>query len=245
MPPRSQRRLLIAHRGASAAAPEGTRAAIREAVRTGAGMIELDVQMTRDGRLVVFHDDRLARTTNGTGWLTRARYPDLAQLDAGSWFHPRFRGERILLVSQALRLIPPPVRINLELKQTAHPRALLARLRRMIQRARVRPRLLLSSFDPALMRALRASRLARALICRRKPQQSLRQSVRLGCSAWHPFRALVTPSRVAQAHAAGLRVHAWTVDNPRQARRLFRMGVDGLFTNDPARLSQALRRPRS
>src|SRR3989338_9017514 len=120
--------LLIAHRGASAVAPEGTRAAIREAIRAGADMVELDVQMTRDGRLVIFHDERLERTTNGHGVLRRARFADVARLDAGGWFHPRFSGERVLLVSQALRLIPPRIGVNLELKRTSRRRALLHRV---------------------------------------------------------------------------------------------------------------------
>ena len=225
--------LVIAHRGASAVAPESTQAAIREAVRAGADMVELDVQMTRDGRLVVFHDDRLERTTNGTGRVSRRRYASLRRLDAGAWFHPRFRGERILLVSQALRLIPPPVRINLELKRTPRRRALVARLLRAVRRAGVSRRLLLSSFDPALLALLRGHQLTRALICRHHAESSLRQATRLGCDAWHPHRLLVTPERVARAHAAGLRVHVWTVDDRATAQRLLRWGVDGFFANDP------------
>ena len=229
--------LIIAHRGASAVAPESTQAAIRAAARAGARMVELDVQMTRDGRLVIFHDDRLERTTKGRGRLIRHRYAQLARLDAGRWFHPRFSGESILLVSQAVRVIPAWMGVNLELKRTAQRTRLLARLRRVLRRAPVARRLLLSSFDPRLLQPLKGSGFARALICRRDPDRALRQAIRLGCLAWHPFHALVTPRRVARAHAAGLRVHAWTVDDPARARRLIRWGVDGLFTNDPARLT--------
>ena len=235
----SDRPLIFAHRGASAAAPESTRAAIRAAVRAGAGAVELDVQMTRDGRLIVFHDDRLERTTNGTGVVRNARYADLARLDAGAWFHPGCAGERILLVSQAVRLIPAPMRINLELKRTPKRRALLRGLLRVVRRARIGTRLLLSSFDPALLRPLRKSRLAYALISRTDPDCSLEQAVRLGCVAWHPFETLVTPRRIARAHAEGLRVHVWTVDDPVRARQLARWGVDGIFTNHPARLAKA------
>ena len=67
------------------------------------------------------------------------------------------------------------------------------------------------------------------------------EAIRLGCASWHPCQDLVTARRLARAHAAGLRVHAWTVDDPARARRLVRLGVDGLFTNDPARLARALR----
>lgn len=235
-----RRPTIIAHRGASAVAPEGTRAAIREAVRAGAEMVELDVQMTRDGRLVIFHDDRLERTTSGTGRVAETRYHDLARLDIGTWFHPRFAGERVLLVSQVVRMIPPRMRLNLELKRTARGAALLRGLRRLVRRAGAAGRLLLSSFDPGLLRPLGPAGLARALICRRGADQSLAQAVRLGCVAWHPAHHLVTRARVARAHRAGLRVHAWTVDDPRRARALIRLGVDGIFTNHPARLRRVL-----
>ena len=226
---------IIAHRGASVAAPESTRAAILAAARAGASMVELDVQMTRDGRLVVFHDADVRRTTDGTGRVRAMPYARLARLDAGAWFHPRFAGERILLVSQVFRLVPTTMRINLELKPTRARGLLIRRLRRIIRSTGARGRLLVSSFDPALLRLLVPARLPLALICRRDPERSLRQAIRLGCAAWHPFHALVTSRRVARAHAAGVAVHAWTVDRAVLARRMRGCGVDGIFTNDPGR----------
>lgn len=238
--------LIIAHRGASGVAPESTRAALRAAAASGAQMVELDVQMTRDERLIIFHDDRLERTTDGAGRVRQMRYADLAALDAGAWFHRRFAGERILLVSQALRLLPQRVRVNLELKRTPRRKAVLRRLLQLLARTpRSRHRLLISSIDPALLRPLRPTAIPLALICHRLPEQSLRQAVRLQVPAWHPNHALLTPARVARAHAAGLRVHAWTVDDLARARRLLRWGVDGLFTNHPARLCRLLGEPTS
>ena len=158
--------MIIAHRGASGQAPESTAAAIRLALKAGADMVELDVQMTRDNRLVIFHDERLDRTTDGRGWLTRQRYQDLTRLDAGAWFAPRFAGERILLVSQALRLIRPPDRINLELKRTRRPDALIRGMVRCLRGTRTVRRVLSSSFDPSLLARLgsRAPQAARARI---------------------------------------------------------------------------------
>ncbi len=234
--------VVIAHRGASAVAPEGTGAAIRAAIRARADMVEFDVQLTKDTRLVVFHDDRLERTTSGRGRLRERTYAELDRLDAGAWFHPHFTGERILLLSRAIRLLPPPMRMNVELKRTSRPRLLLTRVRACVKRLGVGSRILLSSFEPALLEHPRADRIARALICRRQPDTSLRRAIRLGCAAWHPFHTLVTARRVAQAHAHGLRVHAWTVDDVARARRLAQQGVDGIFTNDPARLRRAFRK---
>jgi len=206
-------------------------------------MIELDVQLTKDRQLVVIHDDRLERTTNGAGRVSALRYVQLAGLDAGSWFHPRFARERILTVPQVLRVVPRRVGINFELKRTSARQTLLARLRRALVRASGR-RLLISSFDSALLSPLRGTGFPLALICRTRADHALQQAIRLGCAAWHPFHTLVTPRRLARAHAAGLRVHTWTVDRPVLARRLLRLGVDGVFTNDPARLSP-LRNRRS
>ena len=227
--------LVIAHRGASAVAPESTRAAIRAAVRSGAHMIELDVQMTRDGRLVIFHDDRLNRTTNGRGRLVNATYIQVARLDAGSWFHPRFAGERILLLSEVLRLIPRRVRVNLELKRTRHGRRLVQRVLQTVRRARAQRRVVLSSFDAALLDLVGRCGMPRALICYRRPERSLHRAIRAGYDGWHPKRSLASPARIARAHAAGLWVNVWTVDDLAQARRLRRWGVDGIFTNDPAK----------
>lgn len=220
--------------------PESTRAAIREAVRMRAQMVELDIQMTRDGRLVVFHDERLERTTNGTGLVTKKRYHELAHLDAGSWFHHRFRGERILLLSQAIRLVPPPLGINLELKQTSKRHALLTRFLRVIRRTKIRRRLLVSSCDPMLLGLLQSRGVACALISQRNPERSLTRAIQLGCRAWHPFHELVTPERIARAHAAGLRVHVWTVETIAHAKRLFDWGVDGVFTNHPGHLGELI-----
>ena len=204
-------------------------------------MVELDVQMTRDRRLVVFHDDRVERTTNGSGRVTHVAYRQLARLDAGRWFHPRFTGERILLLFQALRLIPAPMRVNLELKCTRTPQRLVERFIRIVRSAPVsRRRVMVSSVDARLLRRLRGTRWPLALICRRNPEESLHEVIRLRCAAWHPLLTLVTPLRIQRAHQAGLRVHVWTVDRIPQARRLVRWGVDGLFTNNPAHLIAGL-----
>lgn len=240
------RPLLIAHRGASAKAPESTAAAIRAGFRAGAPMVELDVQLTKDGRLVIFHDEQLERTTDGTGRLASMTYAALRRLDAGGWFAPRFRGERILQVSDVLRLLPASGWVNLELKRTSARRAVLTRLRRVLRASRRAARVLVSSFDAGLLRPLAGSRIPIALIDKRLPDWSLREAIRMRCAAWHPHHTIVSASRVARAHAAGLRVHAWTVDEPALARRMLAAGVDGLFSNDPARLrplfKQAARR---
>lgn len=208
-------------------------------------MVELDVQLTRDRRAVVFHDDRLERTTTGRGRLAQQPYRLLRRLDAGSWFGPAFSGERILLASEALALVKPPRRINLELKRSRQDRttALADHVCRILRRTGSVRRVLVSSFDARLLARAKAAlpRLAIALISRRASGRELRRAAQLGCRSWHPHRAFITPVLITRAHAAGLRVHVWTVDRPREAARLVRMGADGVFTNVPHRIRGALR----
>lgn len=231
---------LIAHRGASAAAPESTRAALLAAVKAKADGVEFDVQMTKDNQLVVFHDDRLERTTNGRGRLSGKTYRALSRLDSGIWFGKRFCCERILLASEAVKLLPERAVINVELKRTRHRAALIRRVLRMLNRVPSPERLVVSSFDQKLLAPLARSPFACALIASRQPDISLRRAIRLGCQGWHPNVAIVTRLRIRKAHAAGLKVRVWTVDDPSCARRLMRWGADGIFTNDPKRLRSAV-----
>ncbi len=243
MPHVARRVIVIAHRGASAEAPENTKAAILNALARHVDMIEVDVQLTRDQRLAIFHDARLERTTNGRGRLARWHYRDLARLDGGSWFSTRFANERILLASQALRLVRPPCRLNLELKRTNHAVVLVEAMVRCLRWTRRLRQVLISSFDLALLRRLHAQvpRVATAVLCDRNPRRAIAQATRLGCVAVHLHKTLVSPAIVRRAHEAGLRVHVWTVDRALEARRLARMEVDGIFTNVPGQIQPVCR----
>lgn len=238
--------LVIAHRGASAEAPENTAAAIRRAFAQRAQFVELDVQLTRDGRVVIFHDDRMERTSTGHGRLVQWRYRDLRRLDVGSWWAPRFARERILLASEALTMCPPSCGVNLELKPTSQAQALIRRVVRCLRDSGKQHRVLISSFDHALLAHLKtaAPGVARALLCARRPQHALRRAVDLECVALHPHHSITTSSLIRHAHRHGLRVHVWTVDRLDVARRLVRMGVDGIVTNVPGKM-RALHRALS
>ena len=109
--------IVLAHRGYSAKAPENTMAAFELALAVGADGIELDVHMTRDGEIVVIHDDTLDRTTNGKGPVSDQTMAELRELDAGSWFSPEFAGERIPTLKLVLELIKDKdVLLNIEIK---------------------------------------------------------------------------------------------------------------------------------
>jgi glycerophosphoryl diester phosphodiesterase len=108
----------VAHRGASGSAPEHTRAAFCKALELGVDMIELDVQLSSDGELVVIHDFDLERTTSGSGAVRSYPLAALRELDTGSWFGPEFHAERILTLAEVFELVTDRARLNVEVKPT-------------------------------------------------------------------------------------------------------------------------------
>ncbi len=239
---------VIAHRGASSSAPENTVAAMMDAADAGADMIELDVQMTRDRRLVVFHDEGLGRTTNFNGVLASNHYSHLRDLDAGGWFHSKFNGERIPLLIDVFGAVPATLSINLELKPSHHPTEFVQRLVRDLASANRLPssspstdqRTLVSSEDALLLETCAAEGLSIALVTKADPLEGLETADQLGCCAWHPDHDTLTPEMVKAAHARGIKIHTWTVDALDRMRELTDWGVDGIITNAPKTLRAML-----
>lgn len=234
------RPLVIAHRGASGVAPENTLAAFRRAVEIGADMVELDVQLSRDGQVMVFHDDSLERTTDGSGLLAAQDCAALQRLDAGGWFAPAFRGERIPTLAAALAACP--LRINVELKAPG-TEALAAATLSVVRAAGALDRVVFSSFQPSLLEATRArapeARLA--VLWNWGPfPDALRLSERVGARAVHIRKDLVSPEVGSLAAQSGVALCAWTVNDTGEGAELLRRGVTGLFTDHPERFLQPI-----
>jgi len=107
---------ICAHRGANNTHPENTIAAFQEAIRLGSHMIEFDVRLSKDKKLVIFHDATVDRTTNGTGKVSDLTLSDLKVLDAGSWKNPEFKGETIPTLEEVLQIMPKNIWLNIHLK---------------------------------------------------------------------------------------------------------------------------------
>jgi glycerophosphoryl diester phosphodiesterase len=229
----TRRPLVIAHRGASGERPENTLPAYELAVEQGADMIEVDLHRTRDGAIVVTHDEELAGI-GGRGEIADATLAEVRALDAGG-------GERVPTLDEILDRFGPRIPFNLEIKRgtAAEYSGLEGATLEALERRGLLARTLFSSFyDPVLrrLRELSASARIGLLVSRRFPNGALERARALGAEALHPERELVTPRLVEEAHAAGLAVHVFTVDDPADMSRLLAMGVDGLFTNFPERL---------
>lgn len=230
---RPQRPLVIAHRGASAHRPENTMPAFALAVEQRADMIETDLHVTRDGAVVITHDEELAGL-GGRGEIADATLAEIRALDAGG-------GARVPTLDEMLDAFGAAIAFNLELKKgtRAEYEGLEAQAIEAVRTRGIAERTLFSSFyDPVLARLRAAAPEARIglLISRRYPIRIVERARALGAEAIHPEAPLVDVALVETAHEAGLAVYVFTVDDEAEMRRLLSLGVDGLFTNHPERM---------
>ena len=239
---------VVAHRGSSHDAPENTLAAYETAISQGALAAECDVQVTRDGEVVLLHDRSLSRTTNGRGWIGSQTWDQVRDLDAGAWKHPRFTGEGLPRLEDALDLVRGQMRLYIELKAG---RGLAERTMATLRRCGTRPEdVVLISFDEGYLATARAAdaRFARVLL-RRKPllggsytQSAVHQALLADAQAVGLAQSRVGPTVCEAARRAGLPVLSFTVNCPDRARELLELGVQGLITDRPQAIARTLRR---
>jgi glycerophosphoryl diester phosphodiesterase len=206
------------------------------AQRSGANWVEFDVQATRDHRPVLLHDARVDRTTNGRGLVAGLAAAEIAKLDAGGWFAPEFRGERVPTLDDALALLDElniGAMIEVKAAQDDGPRTMGVALAALRARA-LRIPVLLSSFDEAALALARDERpdVARALIVKDVTPDWRARMQRLGAAALHAAERDLAPATIASVVAAyPLRVY--TVNAPARAKILFGAGVAAVFTDCP------------
>ena len=229
---------VVAHRGASGHAPENTLAAFRRAVELGARFIETDLQLSRDARLVAIHDATLERTTNGRGPVHALTLGQLRELDAGSWFHPRFAGERLPTLEEILAFSrEADVVFYLEVKSGGTwgiEHAVVGALRRAQEAAGA----VILSFDLATLAAVRRLEpiLMTGFLFSRPYADATEPAMQVGARQLAPRGDLVTAELVAQARRADLPVVTWTINEPAHMRALMAAGVNGIMTDYPDRL---------
>ncbi|MDG4785904.1 glycerophosphodiester phosphodiesterase family protein [Micromonospora sp. WMMD1102] len=231
---------VIAHRGASAAAPENTLVAQEIARRGGADWIENDVQPSSDGVPFVLHDATVDRTTDGTGAVRTLTSSRLRALDAGSWFAPHYAGVRMpTLAEQLADLRTRGGRLVLEIKG-AHSRAEVARIVSVVREQQMADRVLVQSFEVDVLRYSRelAPELPLGLLRSTLDADPVAVAAELGLATYNPSSSalLGRPAVVGDLHRAGIALMVWTVDTPAGWRQLDDLGVDGIITNRPAEL---------
>jgi len=248
--------LVVAHRGASADAPENTLAAIRTAAAHGADAVEVDVQRTRDGVPVLMHDETLVRTTD-----VRTRFPDrapwrvadldhaeLAELDAGSWKSPRFAGERVPTLVEVVREVHTlGLDLLLEVKLPQHHPGLvldvLDALRAVpgyLGAAVAGGGLVVQSFDVPSVRLLKAVEPGIPVGVLGAPWRERLPALSGWADQVNPWHLTADEDYVRTVHEAGLDCLVWTVDRGLAIRRAAGLGVDGIITNRPAAVRPAI-----
>jgi glycerophosphoryl diester phosphodiesterase len=240
--------LNFAHRGASHEAPENTLAAFRLAREMGADGVELDVQVSKDGEVVVMHNFTVDTTTDGQGAVKGKTLAELKELDAGSWFDDRFGNQRIPTLQEVIVEVGHQLLLNIELKTKVFGSGdLVAEVVRLIEDHNLVHRVIVSSFNPLALRhvkKLNPNIPTGLLYYFDLPTHLLRTLFLLltNADALHPDKRLITQEYVDWARERGYRVNTWTVDEPAEMKRLIALGVDGIITNRPNVLREVLDR---
>lgn len=238
--PMTTRPLIFGHRGASKVAPENTLPAFEAALRLAADGVELDVQYSADGKLVIFHNTTLDKTTDGAGRVTAHTLEELRGLDAGSWFGPQFAGTRIPTLDEVLDLLKGKLLVNIELKTfDMASRGLGADVVRVVRDHGMADEVVLSSFNPF---ALRAAKQAGPeietglLLAPDLPGWTRWGLIRRHSRAdgFHPELAMVDAAYMAAARRLGMPVRVWTVNEAADIQRMIALGVDAIITDDLA-----------
>ncbi len=236
---------VVGHRGAMGHAPENTLASFRKGTELGALLLELDVHVSADGRLVVIHDETVDRTTNGSGRVSDLTADEIGRLDAGSWFSPDFAGEQIPMLDDVLEWAQGRAGLVIELKlgPVWYPgieEVLVTTLRRRHAAAEV----LVISFDHFAVRRVKQldSAIRTAIMYGGRPVDPVSMATAAGADAVRPGHDTLTAEDVAACHTAGLAVIPWTVNDEVSMRRMVEVGVDGMSSNYPEMLSRVLDR---
>ena len=234
-----QRDEVQAHRGASAIAPENTIAAFRAAAEAGAKWVELDVALSADGTLVVIHDDSVDRTSSGKGSLGELTGTEIGALDAGAWFDPRFAGERIPTLGETIAALGElGLSANVEIKQHKHHKSLDQLVRAVqadISKRAASTQIMISSFDPEALKAMHAlePELEMAMLWGRPPEDWAEQLAAIPATTIHMHFKALSIGLLEETTKRGIKVRAWTCNDPVQLVSFWGAGLSGVITDNP------------
>lgn len=250
--------LNVGHRGASGLAPENTMHAFREAQKAGAHAVEFDVMLSKDKKVIVFHDSTLQQRLFSEGKVRSMTYAELKKVDVSAYYtehHPstsiptKFRPAHIPLLEEVLEFYKkyPKAVLNVELKNaTLRGTGLEPAVAQLLRKHGYTRRVIVSSFNPFSVWRFRkaAPEMLRALIYYEGNPIYIRNLWFIDLAqpdALHPKHTMITPAYAAWAKQKGLALNPWTVNDVSEMKRLIRLGVTGIITDFPDRLNQVLR----
>jgi glycerophosphoryl diester phosphodiesterase len=230
---------IFAHRGASGSAPENTVAAFELAYKLGAHAVELDAKLTNDGEIIVIHDQTVDRTTNGSGYVHQKSLADFRSLDAGSWYSEDFVREKIPLLVEVLEAVGKKLIVNIEITNyRTWWDSLPEKIAALVKTMDLTDSVIFSSFYPLNLWKIKNAIPSARVALLTEPHQYFITSRSIAHlvspQIQHPHLSDITQQRIEQAHTKGIRLHAWTVNDVQDMRKLFQWGIDGIFTDHPA-----------
>ncbi len=234
--------LKIAHRGASGLFPENTRIAFQKAIEARVDMIEMDCQLTQDGHIVVFHDEKLSRIAKLRGTVGQNSLERLKKLDVGRWRDKRFSGQRIQTLEEAVTLINGDARLCIDIKQyRCSPLGIELKLLFILSHFNCLDHVILSSSDDRCLRRIRelAPEARIGLIYGRGGGiDPVAAADGLGALSIHVQKEVASRELLHRAWDRGLDVVVWTVNDAREIEKFASLGVQGIISDFPLRLSQ-------
>jgi glycerophosphoryl diester phosphodiesterase len=229
---------IVAHRGASGSAPENTMSAIEHAISGGAHWVEIDVQRSADDRVVVVHDRDLVRIGNVPLVVSQTPYAQLAQIDVGSWFDPRFSDQRIPTLEDVLERCKSKIKVNIELKYYAWDPHLAGRVIALVEKFRMQSEVVVMSLRPQALEQVKRERPDWQVGLLAAATLTDLAGVDVNFLAVHS--KMVNPGFVRRIHRNGKTIQVWTVNDTVGMTKMFGMGVDALITDEPVRAVQLL-----
>jgi glycerophosphoryl diester phosphodiesterase len=238
--------LKVAHRGASGRFPENSAIAFKRAIESAADMIELDCQQTADGHVVIFHDQHLRRLAGARGKVSEKNLQQLKSLDIGRWKSRTFSGERILTLEEALEIIARRTGLCLEIKQfPGSPAGIEIKILFVLSHYDWLDETIISSFDyGSLARVRELAPEARIGIIYGSgvSEDPFSTAERLSAASIHVQKELATEAFLNRGWEMGLDVFVWTVNDPRMIEKYAALGVQGIISDYPERLSKLVRK---
>jgi glycerophosphoryl diester phosphodiesterase len=232
---------VIAHRGYRDVAPENTLSAFRKAVQLGADMVELDVHLSKDGQVVVMHDDTLDRTTNGTGPVENKTLAELKLLDAGAFFSPVFKGEPIPTLEEVLQFAKDKISVNIEIKKEAVEKQSQAGIEKkvvdLMVNSGMQEYLMVSSFSAVAITRIKqinpSISTGYLMVSDGLFSSQVSRVAKVKADAVHEMGPFVSKNDVVKSHEHDIEENTWTINDPHKMSELINKGVDGLITDRP------------
>ena len=229
--------LVIAHRGASGYAPENTIAAINKALDMKADGIEIDVHLSKDGHLVVCHDEKLGRTSNGSGYVKDYTLEELKKLDFGSWYSSDYANERIPTLEEVLCLLRDKnVLLHIEVKNNVIIYEEIEKaLVNLVRKYEMVEKVIISSFNHYCVKEIKslAPELKIGLLYSERLYKPGDYAKIVGAEAIHPYYITINSDSINNCKKNSILINAWTINNPEHIKEAVALGIDGVITNYP------------